>query len=151
MYVWLSISCSVQQSFVANFFIHKMSWEFVVLYIFWWHNWDESSWYAFFLNLQKFKHIMRELQGAIIIGSAFQALLGYTGLMSLLVRYDLVIFAACLFSYSFVSTWFIVPPNRIYYCGHWQNECVCHFKGCEVQVQKKKINEVNWLRHIIGA
>ncbi|AES88453.2 nucleobase-ascorbate transporter-like protein [Medicago truncatula] len=34
----------------------------------------------------KFKHIMRELQGAIIIGSAFQALLGYTGLMSLLVR-----------------------------------------------------------------
>ncbi|CAJ1979182.1 unnamed protein product [Sphenostylis stenocarpa] len=34
----------------------------------------------------KFKHIMKELQGAIIIGSAFQALLGYTGLMSLLVR-----------------------------------------------------------------
>jgi hypothetical protein len=31
---------------------------------------------------------MRELQGAIIIGSAFQTLLGYTGLMSLLVRYD---------------------------------------------------------------
>ncbi|WVZ03761.1 hypothetical protein V8G54_024567 [Vigna mungo] len=39
-----------------------------------------------FLYLQKFKHIMKELQGAIIIGSAFQALLGYTGLMSLLVR-----------------------------------------------------------------
>ncbi|XP_045831936.1 nucleobase-ascorbate transporter 12-like [Trifolium pratense] len=38
------------------------------------------------LNGNKFKHIMRELQGAIIIGSAFQALLGYTGLMSLLVR-----------------------------------------------------------------
>ncbi|OIW03894.1 hypothetical protein TanjilG_30170 [Lupinus angustifolius] len=34
----------------------------------------------------KFKHTMKELQGAIIIGSAFQALLGYTGLMSLLVR-----------------------------------------------------------------
>ncbi|WVZ02760.1 hypothetical protein V8G54_023566 [Vigna mungo] len=33
----------------------------------------------------KFKHIMKELQGAIIIGLAFQALLGYTGLMSLLV------------------------------------------------------------------
>ncbi|RZB47315.1 Nucleobase-ascorbate transporter 12 [Glycine soja] len=29
---------------------------------------------------------MRELQGAIIFGSAFQTLLGYTGLMSLLVR-----------------------------------------------------------------
>ncbi|RZB80337.1 Nucleobase-ascorbate transporter 12 isoform B [Glycine soja] len=38
------------------------------------------------LNGNKFKHIMRELQGAIIIGSAFQTLLGYTGLMSLLVR-----------------------------------------------------------------
>ncbi|TKY67108.1 Nucleobase-ascorbate transporter 12 [Spatholobus suberectus] len=38
------------------------------------------------LNGNKFKHIMRELQGAIIIGSAFQGLLGYTGLMSLLAR-----------------------------------------------------------------
>ncbi|XP_019458402.1 PREDICTED: nucleobase-ascorbate transporter 12-like isoform X1 [Lupinus angustifolius] len=38
------------------------------------------------LNQNKFKHTMKELQGAIIIGSAFQALLGYTGLMSLLVR-----------------------------------------------------------------
>ncbi|KAK7404821.1 hypothetical protein VNO78_05802 [Psophocarpus tetragonolobus] len=38
------------------------------------------------LNGNKFKHIMKELQGAIIIGSAFKALLGYTGLMSLLVR-----------------------------------------------------------------
>ncbi|KAI4322376.1 hypothetical protein L6164_022079 [Bauhinia variegata] len=38
------------------------------------------------LNGNKFKHIMKELQGAIIIGSAFQALLGYTGLMSLLLR-----------------------------------------------------------------
>jgi hypothetical protein len=27
-----------------------------------------------------------------------------------------------------------------------ENECVCHFKGCEVQVQKNKIKEVNWLR-----
>ncbi|KAL0721792.1 hypothetical protein Bca4012_036391 [Brassica carinata] len=33
-----------------------------------------------------FKHIMRELQGAIIIGSAFQAFLGYSGLMSLILR-----------------------------------------------------------------
>ncbi|CAN6833273.1 unnamed protein product [Brassica oleracea] len=33
-----------------------------------------------------FKHIMRELQGAIIIGSAFQAVLGYSGLMSLILR-----------------------------------------------------------------
>ncbi|XP_028788624.1 nucleobase-ascorbate transporter 12 [Neltuma alba] len=38
------------------------------------------------LNENKFKHIMKELQGAIIIGSAFQALLGYTGLMTLLAR-----------------------------------------------------------------
>ncbi|KAE9616731.1 hypothetical protein Lal_00034077 [Lupinus albus] len=38
------------------------------------------------LNENKFKHIMRELQGAIIIGSSFQALLGYSGIMSLFVR-----------------------------------------------------------------
>ncbi|XP_061345411.1 nucleobase-ascorbate transporter 12-like isoform X2 [Gastrolobium bilobum] len=38
------------------------------------------------LNGNRFRHIMKELQGAIIIGSAFQTLLGYTGLMSLLVR-----------------------------------------------------------------
>ena len=37
---------------------------------------------------QSFKHIMKELQGAIIIASAFQALLGYSGLMSLFLRYD---------------------------------------------------------------
>lgn len=40
---------------------------------------------------------MRELQGAIIIGAAFQTLLGYTGLMSLLVRYGIGIFSASLF------------------------------------------------------
>ncbi|XP_024177601.1 nucleobase-ascorbate transporter 11 isoform X2 [Rosa chinensis] len=34
----------------------------------------------------KFRHIMRELQGAIIIGSIFQSILGFTGLMSLLLR-----------------------------------------------------------------
>ncbi|KAH6773069.1 nucleobase-ascorbate transporter 12 [Perilla frutescens var. hirtella] len=38
------------------------------------------------LNGNNFKHIMKELQGAIIIGSAFQAFLGYSGLMSILVR-----------------------------------------------------------------
>lgn len=37
--------------------------------------------------MQKFKHIMKELQGAIIIASAFQAILGYSGLMSILLRY----------------------------------------------------------------
>lgn len=42
--------------------------------------------------MQKFKHIMKELQGAIIIGSAFQAILGYSGLMSVLVRYDFGMF-----------------------------------------------------------
>ncbi|CAN1835999.1 Nucleobase-ascorbate transporter 11 [Linum perenne] len=38
------------------------------------------------LTEHKFRHIMRELQGAIIIGSVFQSLLGFTGLMSLLLR-----------------------------------------------------------------
>ncbi|KAI3748196.1 hypothetical protein L6452_11121 [Arctium lappa] len=38
------------------------------------------------LNGNNFKHIMKELQGAIIIASAFQALLGYSGLMTLLLR-----------------------------------------------------------------
>ncbi|CAA2933924.1 Nucleobase-ascorbate transporter 12 [Olea europaea subsp. europaea] len=33
-----------------------------------------------------FKHIMKEIQGSIIIGSAFQAFLGYSGLMALLLR-----------------------------------------------------------------
>ncbi|KAL4591665.1 hypothetical protein LXL04_004635 [Taraxacum kok-saghyz] len=36
------------------------------------------------LNENSFKHIMKELQGAIIIASGFQALLGYTGLITLL-------------------------------------------------------------------
>lgn len=39
------------------------------------------------ISLQNFKHIMKHLQGAIIIGGAFQVLLGYTGLMSLFLRY----------------------------------------------------------------
>ncbi|CAN0858299.1 Nucleobase-ascorbate transporter 11 [Linum grandiflorum] len=38
------------------------------------------------LTENKFRHIMRELQGAIIVGSVFQSLLGFTGLMSLLLR-----------------------------------------------------------------
>ncbi|XP_024372015.1 nucleobase-ascorbate transporter 12 [Physcomitrium patens] len=38
------------------------------------------------LTEDRFKKTMRELQGAIIIGSAFQALLGYSGAMSLLLR-----------------------------------------------------------------
>lgn len=44
------------------------------------------------LSWQNFKHIMKELQGAIIIGSAFQAILGYSGLMSIFLRYDSSIF-----------------------------------------------------------
>lgn len=39
-------------------------------------------------NVQNFKHIMKELQGAIIIGSAFQAILGYSGLMTILLKYE---------------------------------------------------------------
>ncbi|XP_050205443.1 nucleobase-ascorbate transporter 11 [Mercurialis annua] len=38
------------------------------------------------LSEHKFRHIMRELQGAIIVGSIFQSILGFTGLMSLLIR-----------------------------------------------------------------
>ncbi|KAJ0970591.1 hypothetical protein J5N97_018550 [Dioscorea zingiberensis] len=38
------------------------------------------------LSENKFRHIMRELQGAIIIGSVFQTILGYSGLMSLFLR-----------------------------------------------------------------
>jgi nucleobase transporter 1/2 len=38
------------------------------------------------LNGNNFKHIMKELQGAIIIASAFQTILGYSGLMSILLR-----------------------------------------------------------------
>ncbi|KAG2645422.1 nucleobase-ascorbate transporter 11-like [Panicum virgatum] len=38
------------------------------------------------LSDNKFKHVMRELQGAILVGSVFQILLGYTGLMSLFLR-----------------------------------------------------------------
>ncbi|KDP34376.1 hypothetical protein JCGZ_11259 [Jatropha curcas] len=38
------------------------------------------------LSGNNFKHIMKKLQGAIIIASAFQALLGYSGLMSLILR-----------------------------------------------------------------
>ncbi|KAI5666556.1 hypothetical protein M9H77_16409 [Catharanthus roseus] len=38
------------------------------------------------LNGNNFKHIMKELQGAIIIGSAFQAILGYSGLMTILLK-----------------------------------------------------------------
>nr|GMD17928.1 nucleobase-ascorbate transporter 12 [Ipomoea batatas] len=38
------------------------------------------------LNGNNFKHIMKELQGAIIIASAFQAILGYSGLMMIFLK-----------------------------------------------------------------
>ncbi|KAL6959499.1 Nucleobase-ascorbate transporter 11 [Sarracenia purpurea var. burkii] len=38
------------------------------------------------LTEHKFRHIMRELQGAIIVSSIFQIILGFSGLMSLFVR-----------------------------------------------------------------
>ncbi|KAL2344417.1 hypothetical protein Fmac_005702 [Flemingia macrophylla] len=38
------------------------------------------------LTHHKFRHIMRELQGAIIVGSIFQCILGLSGFMSLLLR-----------------------------------------------------------------
>lgn len=39
------------------------------------------------LTEHKFRYIMRELQGAIIVGSTFQSILGFSGLMSLLLRF----------------------------------------------------------------
>jgi len=47
---------------------------------------------------------MKELQGAIIIGSAFQTFIGYSGLMSLLVRYDCGIFMPVYLSCFLVQT-----------------------------------------------
>ncbi|KAJ0770704.1 putative xanthine/uracil/vitamin C permease [Helianthus annuus] len=38
------------------------------------------------LSENKFRHIMRELQGAIIVSSIFQCVIGFSGLMSLLLR-----------------------------------------------------------------
>ncbi|XP_023747112.1 nucleobase-ascorbate transporter 11 [Lactuca sativa] len=38
------------------------------------------------LTQNKFRHIMRELQGAIIVSSIFQCILGFSGLMSLFLR-----------------------------------------------------------------
>ncbi|KAI7751016.1 hypothetical protein M8C21_023465 [Ambrosia artemisiifolia] len=38
------------------------------------------------LTEHKFRHIMRELQGAIIVSSIFQCVIGFSGLMSLLLR-----------------------------------------------------------------
>lgn len=52
-----------------------------------WFPWKFKLGVAF---LQRFKLTMRELQGAIIIGSAFQTFLGYSGAMSILLRYLLV-------------------------------------------------------------
>ncbi|OVA01851.1 Xanthine/uracil/vitamin C permease [Macleaya cordata] len=39
------------------------------------------------LTENKFEHIMKEMQGAIILGSVFQSILGYSGIMSLLLRF----------------------------------------------------------------
>ncbi|KAL4026394.1 hypothetical protein IC575_014823 [Cucumis melo] len=38
------------------------------------------------LTEHKFRHIMRELQGAVIVSSIFQSILGFSGLMSLFLR-----------------------------------------------------------------
>ncbi|KAG1362139.1 nucleobase-ascorbate transporter 11 [Cocos nucifera] len=46
----------------------------------------QGSSFVYLAPALKFKHIMRELQGAIIVGSIFQTILGYSGLMSLLLR-----------------------------------------------------------------
>ncbi|XP_017248561.1 nucleobase-ascorbate transporter 11 [Daucus carota subsp. sativus] len=39
------------------------------------------------LTEHKFRYTMRELQGAIIVGSTFQSILGFSGLMTLLLRF----------------------------------------------------------------
>ncbi|KAL3524932.1 hypothetical protein ACH5RR_013304 [Cinchona calisaya] len=38
------------------------------------------------LTEHRFRHIMREIQGAIIVGSIFQSILGFSGIMSFLLR-----------------------------------------------------------------
>ncbi|KAJ0021261.1 hypothetical protein Pint_31963 [Pistacia integerrima] len=55
------------------------------------------------LNGNNFKHIMKELQGAIIIASAFQAILGYSGLMSLFSRYAFSILLLFMFRIFYLS------------------------------------------------
>ena len=77
--------------------------------------------------LQNFKHIMKELQGAIIISSVFQAILGYSGLMTLLLRYEflhlkwlchLELFIssviACDWSLRQVSL-LVIPSNKLWF------------------------------------
>lgn len=39
------------------------------------------------IGTDRFKHTMKELQGAIIVASTFQAFLGYSGLMSVMLRF----------------------------------------------------------------
>lgn len=39
------------------------------------------------LTEHRFRHTMREIQGAIIVGSIFQSVMGFSGLMSLLLRF----------------------------------------------------------------
>lgn len=58
------------------------------------------------LTHQNFRHIMKELQGAIIVGSTFQAILGYTGLMSLFLRYDFGILLSRMYDCFYILvTW----------------------------------------------
>lgn len=57
---------------------------------------------------QNFKHIMKELQGAIIIASAFQAILGYSGLMSVLLRYDFYFHSSPSWNFSIYFYMFVI-------------------------------------------
>ncbi|KAJ7943736.1 Nucleobase-ascorbate transporter like [Quillaja saponaria] len=64
------------------------------------------------LTEHKFRHIMRELQGAIIVGSIFQSILGFSGLMSFFLRLNnpivvaptIVAVGLAFFSYGFPQT-----------------------------------------------
>lgn len=61
---------------------------------------------------------MKELQGAIIIGSAFQAFLGYSGLMSLILRYTL------LPHFLLNSTLFVLTDLEIKLCQAMNLDCI---------------------------
>ena len=76
--------------------------------------------------MQKFKHIMKELQGAIIISSAFQAILGYSGLMSVLLRYDFGMFIALhIWNSLLANDSFSIYQVRIVKCWKLGNGISC--------------------------
>ena len=68
---------------------------------------------------QKFRHIMRALQGSIIISSALQALLGYTGLSSIFLR---LVFCLCQPNF-FLFCWYICDCQVDKPCRGFTDDC----------------------------